>query len=199
MKQYSGLTIEEVLEKVEIAEGIDKSLIHYNVAEKDDEGVVLNIFMDSDIINFIKDYIEKFFGNLDQSVYVDVRYSDDMYRIFVDAQNNAVVIGKDGNTLQAFTNVIRSAVNSHFKKHIKIVMDVNNYKANRYEKVESLVYRVAREVQESKVSATLDFLPSDERRVVHSYLSGMKNIKTESIGAGKDRRLVIHYVEDEDN
>ena len=79
-------------------------------------------------------------------------------------------------------------------------MDVNNYKANRYEKVESMVYHIAREVQDTKIEATLDFLPSDERRVVHHYLTGMENITTRSIGEGKDRRLVIGYKEkSEDN
>lgn len=199
MKLYSGVSVEEILETVAHEEGIDKSLIHYHIVEENSEEVSINIFKDEDVIEFITDYIETFFDNLGQTSYVDARYSDGMYRIFVNASNNAVVIGKEGATLQAFTNVVRSAVNAHFKKHIKIVMDVNNYKANRYEKVESLVYRVAREVQESKISATLDFMPSDERRVVHSYLSGMENIKTESTGEGSERRLIIHYVEDEEN
>lgn len=199
MKKYTGSTIEEILEDVSIEEGIDTSLIHYNIESKTDEEVTINVFTDADIIEFIEQYIETFFENLDQSVHVDVRYSDGMYRIFINASNNAVVIGKDGATLQSFTNVIRSATNSHFKKHIKIVMDVNNYKANIYEKVESAAYRIAREVQESTIDATLDFMPSDERRVVHNYLSGMENIKTESIGEGKERRLVIRYVEEEQN
>lgn len=199
MKKYTGTTIEEILEDVSIEEGIDTSLIHYNVESKTNDEVVINVFTDADIIEFINEYIETFFNNLDQSVHVDTRYSDGMYRIFINASNNAVVIGKDGTTLQSFTNVIRSATNSHFKKHIKIVMDVNNYKANIYEKVESAAYRIAREVQESKIDATLDFMPSDERRVVHNYISGMENIKTESVGEGKERRLVIRYVEEEQN
>lgn len=199
MKQYTGTNIEEILEDVSREVGIDTSLIHYNIESKTDDEVVINVFTDSDIIDFIEDYIETFFRNIDQSVHVDVRYSDSMYRIFVNAKNNAVVIGKDGTTLKAFTNVIRSATNSHFRKNIKIVMDVNNYKANIYEKIESMTYRIAREVQESKIDATLDFMPSDERRVVHNYLSGMQNIKTESIGEGKERRLRIRYVADEEN
>lgn len=199
MKQYTGTNIEEILEDVSREVGIDTSLIHYNIESKTDEEVVINVFTDSDIIDFIEDYIETFFRNIDQSVHVDVRYSDSMYRIFVNAKNNAVVIGKDGSTLQSFTNVIRSATNSHFRKNIKIVMDVNNYKANIYEKIESMTYRIAREVQESKIDATLDFMQSDERRVVHNYLSGMQNIKTESIGEGKERRLRIRYVEDVEN
>lgn len=198
MKEYSGKSIEDIIEVVALEKGIAKSLVYYHVLEEKEDEVTLNIFTDNDIMDFIYDYIETFFENLNQEVYVDIRYSDGMYRIFVDAKNNAVVIGKGGQTLQAFTNVIRSATNAHFKKHIKIVMDVNNYKANRYEKVESMVYRIAREVQESKIDAKLDFLPSDERRVVHHYLNGMENISTKSVGEGKERRLVISYVENKE-
>ena len=62
----------------------------------------------------------------------------------------------------------------------------------------TMVYRIAREVQESKIETTLDFIPSDERRVVHHYLNGMENIATRSVGEGKSRRLVISYKENEE-
>ena len=39
-------------------------------------------------------------------------------------------------------------------------------------------------------------MPSDERRIIHGALSGYHNIKTESKGQGKDRRLTIYYVEE---
>ena len=119
MKAYNGESVKQILDDIAYEEGIDPSLIHYNVASKNEDGVTINVFTDSDIIEFIKEYIETFFYNIKQTVHVDVHYSDEMYRIFVNAQNNSVVIGKDGNTLQAFTNLIRSATNSHFKKHIK--------------------------------------------------------------------------------
>lgn len=199
MKQYSGKTIEDIIDVVSLEKGIAKSLVYYQVVSEKEEEVILNVFTDVDIMDFIHDYIDKFFKNLEEEVYIDVRYSDGMYRVFMNAKNNAIVIGKGGQTLQALTNVVRSATNAYFKKHIKIVMDVNNYKANRYEKVESMVYHIAREVQETKIDATLDFLPSDERRVVHHYLNGMENITTQSIGTGKDRKLVIKYVEEEEN
>lgn len=198
MKIYSGSSIDEILEVVSLEKGIDKSLIHYNILEEDSSGITINVFYDSDIINFIKDYLELFFNNLEESAYVDVRYSDEVYRVFVEATNNAIIIGREGSTLQSLLNLLRSATNAHFRKRISIVMDVNNYKANRYEKVESMVYRIAREVIDTKIDVTLDFLPSDERRVVHHYLSGMENISTKSVGEGSERRLVISYKSDEE-
>lgn len=198
MKQYSGKSVEEIIDVVALEKGIAKSLVYYHVLSEDEENVTLNVFTDVDIIDFIQEYVETFFKNLEQEVYVDIRYSDGMYRVFIDAKNNAIIIGRAGQTLQALTNVVRSATNAYFKKHIKIVMDVNNYKANRYEKVESMVYHIAKEVQDTKIETTLDFMPSDERRVVHHYLNGMENISTKSVGEGKDRRLVITYVEDQE-
>lgn len=198
MKQYSGKSVEEIIDVVALEKGIAKSLVYYHIISEDEDEVNLNIFTDVDIIDFIQTYIETFFKNLEQEVYVEIRYSDGMYRVFIDAKNNAIIIGRAGQTLQSLTNVVRSATNAYFKKHIKIVMDVNNYKANRYEKVESMVYHIAKEVQDTKIETTLDFMPSDERRVVHHYLNGMENIATRSVGEGKERRLVITYKENEE-
>ena len=55
--------------------------------------------------------------------------------------------------------------------------------------------RIAKTVQRTKVEAILDPLPNDERKVIHQYLGEMKNIRTESVGEGRDRRLKIIYDE----
>ena len=116
MKKYSGKSIEEIIDVVALEKGIAKSLVYYDIVEKDEDEVTLNVFTDIDIIDFIQEYIETFFNNLKQEVYVDIRYSDGMYRVFIDAKNNAVIIGRAGQTLQALTNVVRSATNAYFKK-----------------------------------------------------------------------------------
>ena len=72
-------------------------------------------------------------------------------------------------------------------------MDINNYKTDRYDKIKGIAYRVAKSVQKSHVSATLDPMPSDERRVIHNFLSEMANIRTESEGDGRGRRVKIIY------
>ena len=63
------------------------------------------------------------------------------------------------------------------------MVDINNYKVDRYDKVMQIASRIARTVQRTKISATLDPMPNDERKVVHQFLSEMKNI------SGKIRRV----------
>ena len=53
--------------------------------------------------------------------------------------------------------------------------------------------RIAKTVLRTKIAATLDPLPNDERKVIHQYLSEMKFIRTESVGERNERRLKIIY------
>jgi spoIIIJ-associated protein len=116
----------------------------------------------------------------------------------LNAENNAILIGKNGQTLTAINTVVRAAVNSSFKRRFNVMVDINNYKVDRYDKVMQIASRVARTVQRTKISATLDPMPNDERKVVHQFLSEMKNIRTESEGEGINRRLKIIFDRNKD-
>ena len=52
-----------------------------------------------------------------------------------------------------------------------------------------------KEVQSTKITAALDPMNSYERRFVHNLVSEYKNLTTESIGEGRDRRVTIKYKE----
>ena len=48
-------------------------------------------------------------------------------------------------------------------------------------------------VQRSHVDASLDPMPNDERKAIHSYLANIPNIRTVSEGDGKQRHIKIVY------
>ena len=56
-----------------------------------------------------------------------------------------------------------------------------------------MALRIAKTVQRTKVNASLDPMPNDERKAIHSYLVNMPKIRTVSEGEGKDRHIVIVY------
>ncbi|MDD5843219.1 MAG: KH domain-containing protein, partial [Solobacterium sp.] len=122
-----------------------------------------------------------------------------LYRVVLDAENNAIIIGKAGQTLRAISLVLKAAVNSTFHKRINVIVDVNHYKEDRYKKVKAIARRVAREVVKSHVDAELDPMPNDERKVIHQYLQDFKGVTTVSIGEGSKRHLVIKYVNEKEN
>lgn len=56
------------------------------------------------------------------------------YRITVNTSNNAILIGKGGKSLQSFNRLVKAAVSAEFKKRVGLLIDVNGYKEDRYEK-----------------------------------------------------------------
>ena len=114
----------------------------------------------------------------------------------MNAENNAVLIGKMGKTLSAFNTVVRAAVNAEFRKRIDVLVDVNNYKEERYRKLEAMARRTAKQVMRSHVDAELDPMPNDERKVIHKALNDWDHIQTQSVGEGSQRHVCICYVEE---
>ena len=78
---------------------------------------------------------------------------------------------------------------------IHINVDIANYKEQKLKNLESQIEEIAKEVLSSKIDAILDPMSSYERRKVHTIISTMDHLKTESVGEGNERHIVIHYVE----
>lgn len=199
MKRYSGKTLEDCLAQATKDLGVDAQALRYTKTEEKTGFlgmgtlVTIDVTGPEDIVAFIQDYLETYFKNISLDVNVMVKQEEDGFGVMLDAENNAILIGKSGQTLQSINTVVKSAVNSHFKGRYNVLVDINNYKQDRYEKVKALADRIARSVLRSKTAATLDPLPNDERKVIHQYLSEMPHIRTESVGEGNQRRLKIVY------
>ena len=201
MKKYTGKTLDEVLSNIATQQGCTVEEITYEVIEEKKgifgigASVTIEAYTKQDIKEFIFNYLGTYFTDLNQAVSIEIIVDQDTFKVVLDAENNAIIIGKAGQTLRAITNVLKAATNNTFRRRVNIIVDVNNYKEDRYRKVKHIASRVAREVRKTHVDAALDPMPNDERKVIHQYLSGMKNIKTESEGEGPKRHLVIKYVE----
>ena len=209
MKQYTGKSVEDVLNSIAAEKNCKSEEIVYTIIEEKKgilglgSTVTVEAYTPQDIKDFIFEYLGQYFTELNQGVAIEIiidKQKDDgsnLYRVILDAENNAIIIGKNGQTLRAISTVLKSAVNSTFKKRINVIIDVNHYKEDRYKKVKGIAHRVAREVLKSHIDAELDPMPNDERKVIHQYLQDMKGVTTVSIGEGTKRHLVIKYVANE--
>ena len=200
VKVYTGKNLEELLNSVAAEKGVSVEELTYTVKEEKSGflgiggRVEAEVYCGKDIEAFLKSYLEQFFTNIE----MDAEVTDDkgFYRINVDAQNNAVLIGKNGRALQSLNTIIKAAVSSEFKKRVGVLIDINGYKQEKYKKVCSLAMRVAKDVRRTKTDAILDPMPADERKAIHNHLAGMESITTVSEGEGNQRRLKILYAPD---
>ena len=201
LSTYTAKNLDDALREACIKKDCRIDELTYNVLEENKgflgigSSVKIEAYCLNDVKEFLFDYLGNFFTNANIECSVEIFQKDDSFTIMLDAENNAVLIGKNGKTLQAINTVVKSYVNSEFKRKFKILVDINNYKQERYSKLKSMAIRIAKNVSRTKVDASLDPMSNDERKVIHQALANFKHIKTESEGEGLNRHLVIKYVD----
>jgi spoIIIJ-associated protein len=83
------------------------------------------------------------------------------------------------------------------KKHDapRIFFDINNYRKDREKLITELARGAARKVAATKEHLELPSMNSYERRIVHVELAAHPDVRTESQGLGKERKVIIKPVE----
>ncbi len=201
MAIYTGKNLEEVLRQAALEENVEMEQLEYSIIEENKgflglgASITVDVRSQVDEGTFIAEYFEKFFENINMEAEIDVDLIDNRYKVNLDAENNAVIIGRGGQSLQGLNTLIRSVASAQYKRRVPVSVDINNYKEDRYQKLEHMARRVARNVSRNHVAASLDPMPSDERRIVHQALSNYNGVVTESVGEGQQRHIVIRYEE----
>lgn len=149
-----------------------------------------------DISKFIKNYIENFSKMTNIPIICDVLIQSETYQVTLVSEQNAILIGKDGKNLNALQLMIRQAIKKELQLNLKINIDASNYKQKKLNILERQIKTIAKEVLTSKIDVSLDPMNSYERRLVHSLIGEYKNLTTESVGEGKERHIIIKYVEE---
>ncbi len=62
------------------------------------------------------------------------------------------------------------------------------------ESIRAVAHMMSERARYFKSSVEIDPMPAFDRRVVHEFLAQAPDLKTESIGFGPTRRVVIKYV-----
>ena len=172
MNNYTAKTLEELLAAAAEEKGVAVEDLTYFITEEKKgllgigSSVSADVYCSDDVKEFLFDYIGNFFTGIDQDIEVGIEEKDNGYIVRLNAENNAVLIGKMGKTLAALNTVVRGAVNNEFRKRIDILVDVNDYKEDRYSKLRSIAKRTAKQVQRTHVDADLDPMPNDERKAM---------------------------------
>lgn len=200
MKKYVAKTVDDAINlALQETEETKETLVYKVVEEKKGlfiKRAEIEVYDLSDAIAYLEDYLVKAIAAFGITATTKTMIQDGIIHINIDSDHNSILIGKNGRTLQAFNELAKLAISSRFKKRFRVLLDINDYKDGKYNKVVSMAKHMAREVQKSHETITMDAMPADERRMIHNALSHMPHIRTESVGEGKHRQITIHYVED---
>lgn len=203
MKRYEAKNVDDAVRNAVADKKCTVEELKYTVIEEKPGGLfgigakaIIEAYTMNDIEEFIKNYLNQYFANLNMPAEIYVSREENNFKVVINAENNAILIGKNGQTLESIKNVLNSAANAQFKCHVYLSLDVNGYKEERNEKLKATVEKIAKTVAKTHVSARLGDLTAEERKIVHQHLNAMPHIRTESEGDGNNRRLKIIFDKD---
>ena len=105
------------------------------------------------------------------------------------------VIDTKGEVVQALSYLTDRAINKGVDKkdenYIRVRLDVAGYRNRREDELLALAQKTAKEVLATKRSRTLAPMNPYERLIVHTAISEIDGLTSESIGADTERRVVV--------
>jgi spoIIIJ-associated protein len=137
-----------------------------------------------EVIRKITAYVSDSFGIVVESDGVNITYH-------VTSDDSAVIIGKRGQNLEAMQYLVDKIVNKHTLEKKRVLIDVEGYLEKRRENLERMAIRMSDKVRKTGKPSTISQMSSQDRRIVHLALKDNKNVRTQSMGEGYYRRLVI--------
>lgn len=156
------------------------------------KSVTVTATVDVDLVELGRQTLETMFKNMDIDASITVSEGEDkdiVYRIETD--ENPVLIGKNGKTLESIQFYIRNLLNIFTDERVIVLVDIGGYKAQRQKQLEILATKTAKEVARSKVPVKLDPMNAYERRIIHTKLAEWRDVTTRSEGERQNRHLVI--------
>jgi spoIIIJ-associated protein len=118
---------------------------------------------------------------------------EDRRPIMVDIRGSdlGVLIGRRGETLQAFQYVASLIVGKETQQFVQLVVDVEGHRDRRERQLRQLARRMAEQVTRSGRKLTLEPMPAAERRIIHMELRDHPAVTTQSTGEEPHRKIMI--------
>ena len=146
----------------------------------------------------VKNKIEEFIKKADFTIdSCDVIDEDGTLWCNIRTQDSRFLIGKDGETLRSFNHLIKKMIEKELGEEQcpEIMIDVNGYQKKRMDTLKATAHMLAERARYFKSNIEADPMTAFDRRIIHMHLENQKDILTESIGEGLNRKVVIKYIE----
>ena len=160
------------------------------------QSYTLDIYKITDVAAEIKNYLNELLTKMGLETTFETKIRGEQITIKMFSNQNNILIGRNGQTLNALQQIIRQHIFNMIGVYPYILLDVENYKEKCENHLEKLAKQIAREVTKTKQPVIMDNMNSYERRIVHNTLANFKNITTFSEGEEPNRRIVVKIKED---
>lgn len=145
-----------------------------------------------------KEYLEKVLAHMGvKAENLNVWWDDKQQRILLtfDCDHPAIVIGKEGKTLEAIQYLCTLALSRHFDKPISVITDTQNYWRKAEDKINAEIEKGIDMIKRGNSVFRFRPMSAQLRRYIHRAVEGNEFVTTASEGEGKWRKVTLRPTE----
>lgn len=135
--------------------------------------------------------IQRIIDKITDDAAVQIENKDEGVVYHVEGGKTALIIGKRGQTLEAIQYLVDRVINKNSEKRIRFQIDVAGYLENKKANLEQRALHLAEKVKKTGKPVTVGELNVYDRKIIHICLKEDRDVRTQSMGSGFYRKLVI--------
>lgn len=197
--EITAKTVDEAIEKAIAELKLDRSNIKVDVIDSGTKGIfgigakdaTVRVTANVNLEERAKSFLDDVFFSMGMKVDFDIQREGKVMKINLIGDNLGIIIGKRGDTLDSLEHLTNLCVNKGDVDYVKVVLDVENYRARREQTLIKLAKNLASTVVRTGKKITLEPMHSNERRIIHSILQSSNDVETYSVGEEPNRKVVI--------
>ncbi len=143
----------------------------------------------------VKETLEKILGYIGTKPNIEVKKlegsEEDAFEIKIEGEDLNFLIGYHGKALEALQTMLGLILFKKTGKWTRTTVDINEYRDRRTEKLQELAKKFIDKARFFKDAVELPPMAAWERRQIHVFVSEYSDIESESVGEGRDRRIVL--------
>ncbi len=142
-------------------------------------------------INLGTEALQKMADLITDDASISHKTKDDRLTLSIEGGNAGILIGRKGQTLDAMQFLTDKIINRKSDARVRVRVDIEGYMETRKANLKHLAYKMADKAKKTGRPATINQMSAQDRRIVHMALKDDNKVRTQSMGDGYYRRLVI--------
>ena len=135
--------------------------------------------------------LERIVDSITSGAQVSADPKKDKLYFSISGGESGVLIGKRGQTLEAIQYLLEKMINKKSTHRVRVLVDVAGYLQKRKNNLKQMASRMAEKAKRTKKPVTIGQMNAHDRRIVHIHLKDEQGVRTQSIGDGYYRKLMI--------
>lgn len=135
--------------------------------------------------------VQKMADLITEDAHVEAITQENRLTLQINGGNTGILIGRKGQTLDAMQFLTDKIINRQSESRVRVKVDIEGYMETRKANLKHLALKMAEKAKKTGRPATINQMSAQDRRIVHLALKEDAQVRTQSMGDGYYRRLVI--------